>query len=149
MTGDLFTVKKYDRDIISIPREELGILRDVDNFDREFDLLTTALDYFLGEIAQMAIRLGIDGDFPGHFSHESRSQKSLPLAKQLREAARLVPVMFRFVRTFDRHAKIVGLFLREFRELDADLFKVQARDFFVELLGQTINSDLIRVFVLP
>ena len=39
--------------------------------------------------------------------------------------------MFRFVRSFKRHANIIGLFLRELRQLHADLFEVQPGDFFV------------------
>ncbi len=60
-----------------------------------------------------------------------------------------VPVMFRLVRPFHRYAKIVGLLLRELGQLYAHFFEVQARDFFVELLGQAIDTDFVTLRVLP
>ena len=39
---------------------------------------------------------------------------------------------------FDRHAEIFALLLRQRRELDADFFEVQTRDFFVELLRRQV-----------
>ena len=49
---------------------------------------------------------------------------------------RLVAVVLGLVRAFDGHAEIVGLLLGEGGELDADLLKVQAGDFLVQILGQ-------------
>ena len=46
----------------------------------------------------------------------------------------LVAVVLCLVGAFHRNADVVGLLLRELRELDADLFKVQAGYFFVQLL---------------
>jgi hypothetical protein len=40
------------------------------------------------------------------------------------------------VWAFDRHAEVVGLFLRELGQLHADAFEVQAGDFFVQMLRQ-------------
>ena len=42
--------------------------------------------------------------------------------------------MFRLIRPFHRHAEVIGLFLREFGQLHADFFEVQACDFFIEFL---------------
>ena len=42
--------------------------------------------------------------------------------------------MLGLVGTVDRSAEIFALLLRQRRELDADFFEVQTRDFFVELL---------------
>src|ERR1051325_9333158 len=61
----------------------------------------------------------------------------------------LVAIMLRLVRAFHRHAEAVSLLLRQLGQLHADLFEVQARDFFVELLGQAINRDFVGVLVLP
>jgi hypothetical protein len=52
-----------------------------------------------------------------------------------------------FVRAFRRHAGIVGLFLREFGQLHANVFEVQASDFFVQLFGQKTDANLIGVAV--
>jgi len=41
--------------------------------------------------------------------------------------------MLGLVRSFDRHAEIIGLLLRELRQLHADLLEMEPRDFFVEL----------------
>ncbi len=57
--------------------------------------------------------------------------------------------MVRLVGAFDGHAEVVGLLLRELGQLHADLFEVQAGDFFVELLGQTIDADFVRVAIRP
>ena len=51
--------------------------------------------------------------------------------------------MVRLVRAFDGHAEVFGLLLGKLRQLDADLFEVQAGDFFVQLLGQTINGRFV------
>ena len=57
--------------------------------------------------------------------------------------------MLRLVRAFDRHAEVVGLILGELGQLRADLLEMQAGDFLVELLGQPIDADGVRVPVLP
>ena len=62
MAGNLLAVKQDDRDIVAILFEWLWILRNVDNLQRKIDLLPTTLDDVLGEVAQMAIGFGIDGD---------------------------------------------------------------------------------------
>src|ERR1700747_3451062 len=56
---------------------------------------------------------------------------------------RLVAVVVCLIGAFHRNADVVGLLLRELRELHADLFKVQAGYFFVQLLGQGVDADLV------
>ncbi len=48
--------------------------------------------------------------------------------------------MIRLVRAFDRHADVVGLGLGEGRQVDAELFEVQACDLFVEDLRERIDD---------
>ena len=48
--------------------------------------------------------------------------------------------MIRFVRAFHRHADVVGLGLGEGREVNAELFEVQACDLFVEDLRERIDD---------
>ena len=62
---------------------------------------------------------------------------------------RLVAVVFRLVRAVRRYAEVFGLGLGELGQHDADLLQVQAGDFFVELLGQTIEGLLVLVLVRP
>jgi hypothetical protein len=61
--------------------------------------------------------------------------------------------VLRLVGAFDGDAEVGGLLLREFRQLHADFFQVQAGDFLVEPLveplGQTIYADFLGVSVLP
>ena len=57
--------------------------------------------------------------------------------------------MLRLVGAFHGHAEVIGLFLGELGELHADFFEVQAGDFFVQFLGQTIDADFVGVLVLP
>ena len=57
--------------------------------------------------------------------------------------------MLRLVRAVGVHAEVIGLRLGELGQHDADLFQVQTRDFFVELLGQTIDSLFVFVLVRP
>ena len=57
--------------------------------------------------------------------------------------------MVGLVRTVDGDAEVFGLGLGEDRELDADALEVEASDFFVEVLGQAVNADLVGVAVLP
>ena len=61
----------------------------------------------------------------------------------------LIPVMLRFVRPVHRHAEIRRLLRRELGQFHADFFEVQPGHFFVELLGQAINCDLIGSAVFP
>lgn len=57
--------------------------------------------------------------------------------------------MLRLVRSFHRHAEVIGLVLGEFGQFHADLFQVQACDFFVELLGQDVDLRLVGILVRP
>lgn len=52
-------------------------------------------------------------------------------------------------RPFHGYSNIVGLPLTERSQLDADLLQMQPRYFFVQLLGQNIDIDLVGVLVLP
>src|SRR5690606_10942453 len=72
---------------------------------------------------------------------------SLPLL--LRRLSASVAVVLRLVRPFDRYTNIVGLVLRKGRQFGADLLEVQASDFLVEVLRETVNTDLIGVALLP
>ena len=53
---------------------------------------------------------------------------------------RLVPVVIRFVRAFHGHADIVGLGLGEGRQVDAELFQVEACDLLVEDLRECVHD---------
>ena len=57
--------------------------------------------------------------------------------------------MLRLVWAFGRHADVVGLLLGELGQLDAGAVEVQAGDFFVQLLRQPIDADLVRGLVGP
>ena len=59
--------------------------------------------------------------------------------------------MLRLVWAFGRHAEVVGLLLGELGQLHADAVEVQAQagDFFVQLLRQPIDADLVRGLVGP
>ena len=48
--------------------------------------------------------------------------------------------MIRFVRAFDRHADVVGLGLGEGRQVNAELFQVEASDLFVENLRERVDD---------
>src|SRR5688572_30387417 len=48
----------------------------------------------------------------------------------------LVPIVLRLVRSIDGHTEVVGLCLRELRQLDSDLLEVKPRHFLVQLLRQ-------------
>src|SRR5204862_3232651 len=61
----------------------------------------------------------------------------------------LITIMLGFIRAFNRHTEVIGLFCRELRKLDADLFQVKARDFFVKLLRQNVNADFVGISVFP
>src|SRR3546814_19512010 len=73
-----------------------------------------------------------------HPPRSTRTDTLFPYTTLFR-STRSVAVMLRLVRPFDRHVEVVGLFLGERGQLDADLFQVQARDFFVELLRQQVD----------
>src|SRR5207248_9143464 len=60
-----------------------------------------------------------------------------------------ITVMVWFIRPFHGDAKIFGLLRIERGELDADFFQVQARHFFIQLLGQRVNAHLVLVPVSP
>ena len=57
--------------------------------------------------------------------------------------------MLRLVWAFWRHAEVVGLFLGELCQLHANAVEVQARDFFVQFLGQAIDADFVGCAVGP
>jgi len=61
----------------------------------------------------------------------------------------LVAVVVGLVWAANRNTEILGLRLREDGQLDADALEVEARDFFVEVLRQTVDADLVGVSVLP
>ena len=52
-------------------------------------------------------------------------------------------------RAVDWHAEIIGLCFAELGQFDPDFFQMQARDFFVELLGKHMDADLERVGLGP
>ena len=60
-----------------------------------------------------------------------------------------VSVVLRLVGAFQGYPKVVSLFLRELGQLHADAVEVQASHFFVQLLGQTIDADLVGFTVGP
>ena len=62
---------------------------------------------------------------------------------------RSVPVMIGFIRSLDGHADILGLPVRHFRELGADLGEVQACDLLVEVLRQRVNFLLVLLRIGP
>ena len=63
--------------------------------------------------------------------------------------ADLVAVMLGLIRSFDRHAEILGLLVGKDSEFNADFLQVQARDFFIELFAQDIDTYFVSVLVLP
>ena len=56
----------------------------------------------------------------------------------------LVPVVIRLVRAFHGHADVVGLGLGEGRQVDAELFEVEACDLLVEDLRERIDNTSFR-----
>ena len=52
---------------------------------------------------------------------------------------RLVAVVVRLVRTFDRDPEVVGLLRRQLGQLDAERVEVQAGDQLVEALRQDVT----------
>ena len=54
--------------------------------------------------------------------------------------SRLITVVIRLVRAFHGHADVVGLGLGEGRQVNAELFEVQACDLFVEDLRERIDD---------
>src|SRR5258708_2972719 len=63
-------------------------------------------------------------------------------AAQPRYLPGLVPVILRLVRPFDGYADVLGLLLRELRQLHAEFCQMQSSDLFVELLGKYVDADL-------
>ncbi len=49
--------------------------------------------------------------------------------------------MFRFVGAFDWNADVFGLFFGQLGQFGAELGQMQRGNFFVKLLGQTVNAD--------
>src|SRR5690606_23424173 len=60
-----------------------------------------------------------------------------------------VPVPVRLVRSFDRHADVLGLFGRERGQLGAELLQMQAGDFLVQVLGQHVDLVLVLAGIGP
>ena len=61
------------------------------------------------------------------------------LRRVLRDS-RLIAVVFSLVRAFDRHADVVGLGLGKRRQVNAELFEVEACDLFVEDLRERVHD---------
>ena len=57
----------------------------------------------------------------------------------------LISVEIRFERAVNGNTDIVGLLLREFGQLNANLREVQTGHFFVQMLGQAIDAHLVRI----
>ncbi len=57
--------------------------------------------------------------------------------------------MLRLVWPFHWHAEVISLLLRELGQLHADAVEVQAGNFFIQMLRQAIDPDLVCVPVLP
>ena len=55
----------------------------------------------------------------------------------------LIPVMARLIRPVRRYTDILGLFLRQLRELRADFLQVQTGNFFIEMFRQYVNFFLV------
>src|SRR5438045_8810530 len=69
-----------------------------------------------------------------------RPRPALPFARSWR---RSIAVVIRLERAVGRDDDIGRLFFRELRQLDTDLVEVQARDLFVEVLGQGVDLFMI------
>ena len=54
-----------------------------------------------------------------------------------------VTIVIRLVRPLFIHADIVGLGVSQFRQLRIQFLQLQARHFFVEMLGQCVDADRI------
>ena len=57
--------------------------------------------------------------------------------------------MVRLVRPFHRYSQILRLLRRQRRQLNADLFQMQPRHFFVQPLRQRVDARLVLVLVRP
>ena len=64
-------------------------------------------------------------------------------------SANLVAVMLWLERAFDGDADVVRLFFVQCRQLYADTVKVQARNLFIQMLGQDVNARLVFVALGP
>src|SRR5206468_4579233 len=60
-----------------------------------------------------------------------------------------VPVMLGLVGAFERHTEVVGLLLGKLGEFHPDLLEMQAGDFLVEFLWQTIHVWFVELPVRP
>lgn len=54
-----------------------------------------------------------------------------------------IPVVLWLVRTFHFHTNVVGLGLGERGEFCANMLKVQAGNFLIEVFGQAVNANLV------
>jgi hypothetical protein len=61
----------------------------------------------------------------------------------------LIPIRFGFKRPFNRYAQILRLFFRKDRQLHTDLFQMQPRHLFVQLLRQRVHANLIDIAIGP
>jgi len=57
--------------------------------------------------------------------------------------------MIRLIRPVHIDAQVVGLLGSEHGEVHTELLQVQTRHFFVQLLGQDVNTQLVVVGVVP
>src|SRR5439155_13469533 len=69
------------------------------------------------------------------------------LAGDTQASVKSIAIVLWLIGAIHRNAEIAGLLFGERGELDADLFQVQAGVFFVQLLGQAINSWFVKIFV--
>ena len=76
-------------------------------------------------------------------SPELLSQPGLFFRSRSPTSGPLVPVVVRLVRAVDRHAEVVGLFLRQLRQLHAEVIEVQPRHLLVEVLRQHVDLLLV------
>ena len=103
----------------------------------------------MGIVVVPELEAAIPGSGHPGTSRAVSARPGFPLRGNGEQEQPSVPVVLRLVRPFERHAEVIGLFLRQRRQLHADLLQVQARDFLVELLGQAIDRLLVRVLVRP
>src|SRR3954470_23493008 len=99
-------------------------------------------------------RTPVSSKTPTCTMQHARAKKERLVIKPLRRIGRIprrssIPVVFRLVRSFERHAEILRLLFGELGELRTDLVEMQPRHFLVEVLGESIHADRVGVLVLP
>src|SRR5262245_8276362 len=55
----------------------------------------------------------------------------------------LVPIVLRLVRSLDRHAEVIGLLLRQPRQLHAEVIEVKPRNLLIEVLREDVDLLLV------